>query len=168
MTPLRSLSLLVGAFAVQILEPLFSGFVPYGYALALAVSATLAVQFVLRNALAPGVALVGLGLALNAWVVLINGEVPVSVAAAERAGVPESALELASDPRHEPTGPSTRLGFLGDVLPAPIPGAREVVSIGDVLLAAGVGLFAFTAVTRPSQPRSRAGSVSAAPGPAGT
>ncbi len=150
--------LLLSAFGVQAAEPLLSGAVPYSYPLAFAVSGTLMTQFVVRNAAVPGVALAGVGLALNAAVVVVNGAMPVSLAAAAHAGLPVERFDLGSDRRHERLDGTTRLGALADIVPTPIPGRREVTSPGDVLLAAGVGLYVFSA-TR-SRPRPR-GTVSA-------
>jgi hypothetical protein len=137
--PLSGSHLLVAAFVVQIAEPLASRVVPGAYPIATAVSATLVVQFVARNMLVPGVVLAGFGLALNATVVLVNGAMPVSMSAAERAGI--SGLDLSGDVRHEVLGTATRLPWLADIIPASLPFRPEVVSAGDVLLAAGIGLF---------------------------
>jgi hypothetical protein len=118
--------------------------VAYSYPVALAVSATLVTQFVARNARVPGVPLAGIGLLLNAAVVIGNGAMPVSVDAAIRGGMPIERLDFAGDPRHEPLDANTRLAPLADVVPTPIPGWREVTSAGDILLAAGVGLYVFS------------------------
>jgi hypothetical protein len=64
---------------------------------------------------------------------------PVEPHAAVRAGIP--ALESGS--RHEPADDHTRFRALGDRIAVPIPGHREIDSLGDVALAAGAGLFAF-------------------------
>jgi len=137
--------LLVVAFGVQAVEPLVSQAVPHSYPLALAVSGTVMTQFVIRNAAVPGVPLAGLGLVLNTLVVILNGAMPVSLEAATRAGLPVERLDLDSDPRHERLDVATRFAPLADVVPTPIPGRREVTSPGDILLAAGVGLFVFSA-----------------------
>jgi hypothetical protein len=140
--------LVVAAFAVQALEPLVSRVVAYSYPLALAVSATLMVQFTLRNARVPGVPLAGLGLLLNALVVVTNGAMPVSEQAALRAGLTVESLHLDEDPRHEALDGGTRLRALGDVVPVPIPLHREVDSVGDIALASGLGLLVFSTLTR--------------------
>jgi hypothetical protein len=140
--------LLVAAFAVQVAEPLVGRYVPYSYPLAMAVAATLMVQFTLRNVAIPGVALAGVGVLLNAVVVVGNGAMPVSEEAAARAGISAEALALDADPRHEPMDGNTRLHLLGDGVPAPIPGRREVDSAGDLALAAGAGLLVFTTMCR--------------------
>lgn len=140
--------LVVVAFAIQALEPLLSRVVAYSYPMALAVSATLMVQFTLRNARVPGVPLAGLGLLLNALVVVTNGAMPVSEEAAMKAGISAESLHLDTDPRHEPMDGNTRLHVLGDLVPTPIPLHREVDSVGDIALAAGLGLLVFSTMTR--------------------
>jgi hypothetical protein len=141
-------ALVAAAFAVQVTEPVVGRFVAYSYPLALAVSATLMVQFTVRNVHIPGVALAGAGLVLNALVVVANGAMPVSESAAARAGIPAEALHLDADPRHERLDGATRLRPLADVVPVPIPGHREVDSAGDIALAAGVGLLGFATAAR--------------------
>lgn len=108
------------------------------YAVGLAVSAVAALGFCLRNLRIRGVPLVTLGLLLNAAVVGLNAAMPVSVAAAAHAGTPTTSIAEGTDPRHVIAGPSTRLRALGDVVPVPLPLWPEVVSPGDVLVAAGL------------------------------
>nr|WP_269205087.1 DUF5317 domain-containing protein [Motilibacter aurantiacus] len=125
-----------------------------GLLVGLAALAALAV--VVANRWRPGVPLIGLGLVLNAAVVVANGAMPVSLVAAERAGVPYERLHLDADPAHEPETPSTRLRMLGDVVPVASPLRREVVSAGDVMVAAGAGLFLFSGThSRPGRRRRR-------------
>jgi hypothetical protein len=159
--PLARPHLLVTAFCVLAVEPLLSPAVPYSYPLALAVSGTLVTQFAVRNAAVPGIAVAGLGLALNAAVVILNGAMPVSLEAAARAGVPIERLDLGADPRHEQLDASTRLAVLADIVPTPIPGLREITSAGDVLLATGLGLFVVSAMRSSSRTDRPAVAVSA-------
>ena len=133
--------------AALLLEPTSRVLAAFGYAAA----AGLVGAFTLANLRLPGVALMGLGLLLNALVVLANGlAMPVSVAAAERAGLSRADLRLGDDPLHVERTGSTRLGWLGDVVAVPLPLRPQVVSAGDVLLASGVGLFLCLG-TRPPQ-----------------
>jgi hypothetical protein len=85
-----------------------------------------------------GVPLVTLGLVLNAAVVAANGAMPVSIDAAFRAGVPTGDIAAGLDARHEIAGRGTVWRRLGDVIPVPLPARPEVVSPGDVLVAAGL------------------------------
>jgi len=92
------------------------------------------------NRYVPGVSLVTLGLAVNALVVILNGAMPVSIVAALRAaGVPITDIAAGYDARHTIAGEGTTLRPLGDVVPLPLPIRPEVVSAGDVLVAAGLG-----------------------------
>ncbi len=84
----------------------------------------------------------------NALVVIVNGAMPVSESAAARAGISAEQLALDTDDRHEPLDGATRMTPLADRIPVPIPGHREVDSLGDVAIAAGAGLYAFAAAYR--------------------
>jgi uncharacterized protein DUF5317 len=112
--------------------------------------------FLAGNARLPGVPLVALGLLLNVVVVGANAAMPVSVSAASRAGISRTDLHLASDAMREPTGPGTRLRALGDVVPVAMPRWPQVVSPGDVLVAAGIGLLLVMAGPRTGQTPRRA------------
>ncbi|HEX2363377.1 MAG TPA: DUF5317 family protein [Jiangellaceae bacterium] len=85
-----------------------------------------------------GAALVALGLAANGVVLLLNAAMPVSVSAVERAGAdPAAVLEPAE---RAPVGPDTLLPWLGKTVPIAFPPRPEVVSPGDVAVAAGLAL----------------------------
>lgn len=134
--PLRSRRLVIGALLTQLLGTIVGGpFFPLG----LAFSAGLVVWFLLRNRGIRGTGLVALGLLANALVVGANGAMPVSLDATARAGVGSQDLLTGQDARHETAGAATRLPWLGDVVPVPLPLRPEVLSPGDVLVAAGLG-----------------------------
>lgn len=150
--PLRSRALVVLALVVQLVGTLVGG--PL-HAVGLAVSAALVVGFLARNRGVRGTGLVALGLLANALVVGANGAMPVRLEAAARAGTGVSSLVL-GDSRHELEGPGTRLRLLGDVIAVPLPVRPEVVSVGDVLVAAGLGqLVVLGMVAGPGTPRRR-------------
>jgi Family of unknown function (DUF5317) len=109
-----------------------------------AVAAALVAAFCLRSRAVPGLGLLGAGLLLNAAVVLGNGGMPVSAYAAARAGV--DPVAATADARHLPAGAGTLLPWLGDVIPVPLPVRPEVVSVGDMLGAAGLGQLVLTAM----------------------
>lgn len=134
--PLRSTRLVSSAVGAQILGGLVGG---PSYAAGLVLSAVLAGVFALRNRGVRGTGLVALGLLANALVVSLNGAMPVAGSAAGRAGVSTRALLTGADPRHALIAGRTRLRALSDVLPAPWPVLPEVLSPGDVLIAAGLG-----------------------------
>jgi hypothetical protein len=108
------------------------------YVVGLAVSACCALLFCARNLRVGGVALVTGGLVANALVVAANGAMPVSIVAAYHARVPIAAIATGTDARHEIAGIGTHLRWLGDVVPVPLPWRPEVVSVGDVLVTAGL------------------------------
>lgn len=103
-----------------------------GWLLLLA-SQLLVLAWVLRNVYLPGTVLVAIGLVLNAAVIAANGAMPVS---------PRAMRVLGGDPGTVPTGKhmllsdDTHLPWLADVIPLPPLGS--IVSVGDVVLAAGL------------------------------
>lgn len=141
--PLRRRGLAVGALLAQLAGAVVGG--PL-HAVGLAVSAALVVAFLHGNRHVRGTGLVALGLAANALVVGLNGAMPVSAHAAARAGTAPASPD---DPRHEPAGAGTRLPWLGDVVPLPLPWRPEVVSPGDVLVAAGLAQLVVAGMVRP-------------------
>ncbi|HZE65757.1 MAG TPA: DUF5317 domain-containing protein [Sporichthyaceae bacterium] len=138
---LNSPWLLIAAFAAQLAEPLSDHRI--SYPTLMLVSAVLMIQFALRNRRVAGIPLAALGLLLNTVVVVGNGAMPVEEHAVVRAGLPAQTLAAASDARHEPADAQTKLRALGDRIAVPIPGHREIDSLGDLALAAGAGLFSF-------------------------
>jgi hypothetical protein len=87
-----------------------------------------------------GMPILGLGLLMNAAVIVANGGMPVFEVAAQAARVSAQALAIpAGDFVHVVGGAATRLPWLADVIPFPGPEwFRIVVSPGDLLLFAGV------------------------------
>lgn len=94
-----------------------------------------------------------LGIALNILVIGLNQAMPVSIRAASEIGATRSAAReaLASDCLHEEMDGATRAAFLADVVAVPgPPWQRGVLSVGDVLLAVGLGAWVFAASRRES------------------
>jgi hypothetical protein len=110
-------------------------------------SNALVAAWLLFNLRLPGLALALGGLLLNVTVISLNGAMPVSQGAIADARV-ENSLQDAGL-KHEPMNDATALGFLGDVLVVPY--LREILSIGDVLLALGIAYLAY----RCAEPRAR-------------
>ena len=133
---LRRLRLLGAAVGIQLVGTIALG--GSAYVVAIAASLVLACAFVVGNPQLPGRELIIAGLALNALVIIVNGAMPVSPTAAARAGVNLTAL--AGDPRHM-VDAHAHLAWLGDRIPLALPWQPQVLSIGDVLVAAGVGLL---------------------------
>ncbi len=97
-----------------------------------------------------GAALIAIGLAANAMVMLVNGAMPVSERAAGRAGADLTAVMSTGD--HEPITPETRLPWLGEVVPVAFPPRPEVVSPGDVAIAAGIAVLIGMGLTGRREP----------------
>ena len=133
--PLRHGWLVLVAVAVQAGGAFAGGSL---YPIGLAASAVLVAVFLAGNRGVPGTGLVALGLLANALVVGLNGAMPVSAHASGRAGISTQDLLAGTDPRHELASSATRLRELGDVIPVLLPFHPEVVSAGDVLVAAGL------------------------------
>ena len=86
------------------------------------------------NRTEPGLWIAGLGILMNFTVIAANNGMPVLMEAARVAG---GSGDLALGAKHVILDDSTRLPFLGDVIPLP----RNVISLGDVFLAVGLGVF---------------------------
>jgi hypothetical protein len=135
--------LLFGALLSQVgITVAFGGSISPAAGLALTMATYCAIAgFVVLNRRLPGVAIAGVGIALNALVIGSNGAMPVSAAASDIARVDE----MVGDPslKHEEMTDATRLAFLGDVLPVPIPYLNSVLSLGDVILLAGAAMLVY-------------------------
>jgi hypothetical protein len=132
---LRARRLVYAAVAAQLVGTVVGG--PL-YPVGLVVSAGLVAGFLARNRGIRGTGLLAVGLLANALVVGLNGAMPVSESAAGRAGTTTQDILTGADARHELADRHTRLGFLGDVIPVPAPWRPEVVSPGDIAVAAGL------------------------------
>ncbi len=117
----------------------------------LVLSALLITVFVVRNRHLRGMPLIAAGFLLNALAVSANGAMPVSQWAADRVGIDLSALTRGEDAKHEIADRRTTLRPITDVIPAPLPLPRgsNIVSAGDVVLAAGIGVLVTNAMIRP-------------------
>jgi hypothetical protein len=147
--PLRRPRLVVAAAAAQLAGGLAGG---AAYPVGLIASAILVAVFLAHNRGVRGTGLVALGLMANALVVGVNGAMPVSSDASGRAGIATQEILSGADPRHELAGPDTRLRVLGDVIPVLLPVHPEVVSLGDVLVAAGLAQLVVIGMTRRPAP----------------
>ncbi|MEP6680167.1 MAG: MFS transporter [Chloroflexota bacterium] len=126
--------------------------VPIGWIFVLAYAFIFA--WLWRNWAVPGLQIASVGIAANTLAVLLNGgQMPVWGAAFSAAGFAPSAI--ADDPFHRLLL-SDRLadfvghgGLFGDVIPIPLPIIRDVVSLGDILLALGIFWAIVYSMTRP-------------------
>lgn len=120
----------------------------------LVVSYGLLIAFVAANRRLPGAILIAAGLALNMIVIVANGAMPVSLSAAQAAGLdPSGAGFLATAVKHRLMDSQTVFWFLGDWIPVPV--IRTVVSIGDMIL--GIGIFLLTERLIRYRPKRRKG-----------
>ena len=148
--PLRRRRLAVAALGAQVVGAVGGG--PLHTA-GLAVAAGCVVALLAANRGVRGTGLVALGLAANALAVGANGgAMPVEEAAAARAGVDLAEVRSGADPRHELAGEGARLRLLTDVVPLPLPVRPEVVSAGDVAVAAGLAQLVVAGMLRPLRP----------------
>jgi Family of unknown function (DUF5317) len=150
---LRAVRLLVVAALLQLLAGTVASGSVAVRVLTLLLSTALVGLFLWGNWEVAGVPLIAAGLLLNGIVIVANFAMPVSVPAAERAGLTAAELHLADDPFHEQAGPHTLLADLGDSIPVALPLQPQVVSPGDVLVAAGVALLLVTGGARTEMSR---------------
>jgi MFS family permease len=108
----------------------------------------------------PGLQVASVGIGANLLAVLLNGgQMPMWSAAFFSAGFTEA--DLANDPFHFLLRTDTVAEFVssgglwGDVVPLPIPFIRDVVSIGDLLLALGIFWAIVYSMTRAEAPSRR-------------
>jgi len=114
------------------------------------ISFVLLMLLVLLNRSKPGMWIAGLGVLMNFTVIAVNGGMPVLAEAAEVAsGFSISEPDLSTTFKHVLLDESSRLTFFADVIPLRIAGFGEVISIGDIFLALGLGVFLEHELRRP-------------------
>lgn len=101
------------------------------------------------GAVRAGLAALVLGCTLNTLVVAVNGRMPFSAGAARRVGFTEEAITQTST-RYAPVSPHTMLPAFGDLIP--VPPLQSVVSVGDLLMFAGIAVV-LVALARTPAPR---------------
>ncbi len=149
---LRSWWLLVPAIALQFA----TRFVPedeslewIGIGMVLA-SFALLLMLVVFNRSQRGMWIAGVGVLMNFLVIAFNGGMPVLAEAAEVAsGFTVAEPDVSGTFKHTLMDESSRLVFLGDVIPLRFAGVSEVISLGDVFLALGLGVFLEHELRRP-------------------
>jgi hypothetical protein len=105
----------------------------------------LALVFVLANLHLGGMRVVALGLLSNLAAIVPNGAMPVSTSAARRASAPISGLN--DGLKHEVLTHNTLLPWLADLFS--FPNVQLVFSVGDVIIALGIGMLVVTQMTAP-------------------
>ena len=118
----------------------------------LLVSEAAVLGFCIRNWYRAGMLLIGLGFTFNVLVILANGGMPVSPDAIRVLGGDPAGAVLAG--KHHMMTASTALPWLADVIP--LPALDLIISVGDLVLVAGMVPFAHDLMT-PDGPRARQG-----------
>jgi len=105
---------------------------------------------VLLNRTRPGMWLAGLGVLMNFTVIALNGGMPVLAEATEVAsGFTVTEPDLSGSFKHILLDADSRLTLLADVIPLRLGSLGEVISLGDVFLAVGLGRFLEHELRRP-------------------
>jgi hypothetical protein len=105
---------------------------------------------VLLNRSKPGMWIAGIGVLMNFTVIAVNGGMPVLAGAAEVAsGFTVSQPDLSGSFKHILLDETSRLTFFADVIPLRLAGTGEVISLGDIFLAVGLGAFLEHELRRP-------------------
>jgi hypothetical protein len=136
--PLRWSWLLFVGVALQVVVDLGAGrgLLPdagwSGYLLLL-LSHLVVLGWVVANWHLPGMRLVTIGLGLNALVIGANGAMPVDPDAIRALGIDGATVPPG---KHTLLDDQTRLPWLADIWP--LPPLRSIISVGDVVLAAGL------------------------------
>ena len=95
--------------------------------------------FLFLNRKLPGMLIASVGMTLNLLVIGLNGAMPVSRWAVEMVEGEIRASDTGT--KHDVADEDTVLAPLGDTIP--IPGTGWILSIGDVILAGGIGWFVY-------------------------
>lgn len=97
-----------------------------------------------------GMWLAGLGVLMNFTVIALNGGMPVLAEAAEVAsGFTITVPDLSGSFKHTILDETSRLTMLADVIPLRLGTIGQVISLGDVFLAVGLGRFLEQELRRP-------------------
>ena len=91
--------------------------------------------FAALNFRLPGMTLIALGALCNLVVISVNGGMPVSREALEKVGLGDTTFRGA----HHALTDDSRLTFLADVIPISV--SANVVSVGDIIIWAGILLL---------------------------
>jgi hypothetical protein len=113
-------------------------------------SFALILVMVILNRSKPGMGITALGVLMNFVVIAANGGMPVLAGAAEVAsGFTVSTPDLSGTFKHVPLDATSHLTFFADVIPLRLVRIGEVISLGDIFLALGLGVFLESELRRP-------------------
>ncbi len=117
----------------------------------LAVGVWLVINAAARTGLRFGFGLLALGWLLNLAAIVPNRGMPVSLDAVAAIGMPAgAAVDEGHLGKHVEATSATTLALLGDVLPAPALGS--VISIGDLVMSAGIAVAVFRSMPQTDAP----------------
>jgi hypothetical protein len=114
--------------------------------------------FCAANLRVTGVAIIGVGIALNAVVIVLNQGMPTRPHERTNRSGQQIEVPIERDVKHRPEEPDDHLRFLSDQIVPPDP-INEVISIGDLVVGAGVVVLCY-AGSRRSNPRRSAATTS--------
>lgn len=97
-------------------------------------------SFVYLNRRRPGIVIVGAGILLNLVVICSNGGLMPVAPAGLAPELREELISGAGSPLHAAVTAESSLVFLGDIIRVPY-GKYRIISIGDLIMAAGICLF---------------------------
>jgi hypothetical protein len=132
----RAVVLVFAALALQVLSTATSG---TAHAVLLGGSIVLGALWIGVQRCHLASALLGVGVALNVLVIAANGGMPVDPAALVRVGRGRGDITSEFWYKHVPMTDDTKLSWFGDRIPLPV--QRNVISIGDVLMAIAICLW---------------------------
>ena len=152
--PPRATALVVGAAGTQVASQYVSGRL---HSTAIVLSLALAASWLaVQRRHVPSV-LLGLGACLNLAVIAANGGMPVDAAALEAVGRTGVDVTNGFLYKHVPMDGGTRLRWLADRIPIPV--QRNVISVGDVLMAIAIMLWVADSVREWRAARGSTGAV---------
>jgi hypothetical protein len=132
----RAVAVVFAAAAIQVASVATTGAV---HTLLFATSVSLGALWIALQRRHLASVLLGIGVALNVAVVAANGGMPVDPGALASVGRRDVDVSRGFLYKHVPMTRDTRLSWLGDRIPVPI--QRNVISVGDVLMAVAICLW---------------------------
>jgi len=150
----RAVAVVFAAAVTQVVSVATSGVL---HAVLLVISVSLGALWLALQRRHVASVLLGIGAALNVAVVVANGGMPVDPGALARVGRGGVDVSRGFLYKHVPMTHDTRLSWLGDRIPVPI--QRNVISVGDVLMAVAICLWVADGVGAWWNERRSAGSV---------
>jgi hypothetical protein len=137
----RAIGVIVGAAGTQVASQVLSGWM---HTAGVAVSLVMAAMWLALQRRHLASVLLAVGASLNVAVIAANGGMPVDPAALDAVGRTGVDVTDGFLYKHVAMDGATRLGLLADRIPIPV--QRNVISIGDVLMAFAILLWVASSV----------------------